>query len=85
MVAADPAYTPASSGSTDLDTTWVPKRSPTSSAIAGSVPRSQLNGRDGSSATAVSVASSTRPASDCADVGMPFTVPSGIGCRPPPA
>src|SRR6185295_5625394 len=63
IVAADPAYTPASSGSTERVTTCSPNRSPTRSATDGSAPGRQENGRLGSSSIHVIAASSTSPAS----------------------
>ncbi|CAG6852718.1 hypothetical protein PICSAR164_01501 [Mycobacterium avium subsp. paratuberculosis] len=83
MVAAEPAYTPLSSGSTDRDTTCSPNRSPTRSATAGSLPGRQCSGRRGSASMRASVASSTSLAIDAADDGMPTTVPVGSGCSRP--
>ena len=80
MVAADPAYTPASSGSTERATTCSPNRSPTRSATAGSAPGRHLNGRARSSSIRAIVASSTSPASADGCAGMPCRVPCGIGC-----
>ena len=81
IVAAEPAYTPISSGSTDLATTCSPNRSPTNSATDGSLPGRQSSGRADSASMRATVASSTSPAIDAADDGMPATVPVGSGCN----
>ena len=85
IVAAEPAYTPASIGSTDRATTCSPNRSPTTSATAGSAPRRQRSGRDGSAAIRATVASSTSPAIDAAELGMPLTVSGGQRMQAGPA
>jgi len=80
IVAAEPAYTPLSSGSTERATVCSPNRSPTTSATAGSLPGSQLSGRTDSASMRAIVASSTSPASDADEDGIPTIVPDGSGC-----
>ncbi len=84
MVAAEPAYTPASIGSTARATTWLPNRSPTISATDGSPPRSQRSGRAGSAAIRSNTSSSTRPRIEAAELGMPLTVSAGSECSRAP-
>ena len=84
IVAADPAYTPASSGSTERVTTWSPNRSPTSSATEGSAPGRQVSGRRRLVAHPLRSwrRRPGRPATPRRD-GMPLRVSRGSGaCRP---
>ena len=83
-MAAEPAYTPLSSGSTDRATVCSPNRSPINSAVAGSLPGCQSNGRSGSAFMRSMVASSTKPVTDVADDGIPTTVALGSGCNSSP-
>ncbi|SKV89660.1 Uncharacterised protein [Mycobacteroides abscessus subsp. abscessus] len=85
VVAAEPAYTPPSNGSTSRATTCGPNRRATRSATVGSAPTVQCISRWGSLSMRATVSSSTSPTTDDAEAGMPFTVLAGSGCKPPPA
>ena len=79
IVAAEPAYTPASIGSTERATTCSPNRSATTAPTAGSAPGRHDIGRSGSAAIRAIVASSTNPVTDRAELGTPLTVSGGNG------